>query len=168
MNNKGFAISGILYGILILFLTVLASILNVLVIRLKDLDEINAEIVSNVEDKGCASIDSVVAPCNVSFTYDNDLRDSETRFTTKVRGKYELEITDSSSGKTICYTYLPKNVMIVVNENKLKYLLPNENGQIDISNFTEAKDVNLVGSNCANQNISSFIPTKIFSSIYNK
>lgn len=155
MNNKGFAISGILYGVLILFLTILLSILGIMVDRINRLSALNEEISKSVEEVGYTVPDLEEA-----------YKDSTTNFTTKIRGKYEILLNQNSNNK--CYAYLPKNIMIYVLDNKLQYATPNEEGKIDLNDLN-ANNLNLLkedGTPCTNASITSFRVNKVYSTIY--
>lgn len=154
MNNKGFAISGILYGILILFLMVLLSILHALVIRINSLTDIVEEVNSIVEDNGKTT----------DIAYDND-----TQFLTKVRGKYIIKLIKLNDENNTCYAYLPKNILLIINDNKLKYIKPDSRGTINLDDMNNYSDLNLFNNSvsCNNDNITKFEITEIYSSIYN-
>ena len=148
MNNKGFAISGILYGVLLLFLMVLLGILSVLVSRIKDLDEMVEETSKMVENVGCV-----------------DFENTENRFLTKERGKYEIKMSNGA----YCYSYLPKNILLIIDNGKLKYIKPDDSGEISLINLSGSADVQLIDSDnntCTNANFSELKITKICSSVY--
>ena len=156
MNNKGFAISGILYGVLMLFLMLLLSLLNVLVTRINRLTSLVNEVNNSVEDIRCASSDS---SCPNRIYYDDELNDSDTLYTTKVRGKYILKVNNSIE----CSLYLPKNISLVVDNRQIKYV-KSVDGVIDIHG--SVKNV-INGSNCGT-NVNKFKVVKIYSSTYNR
>ena len=156
MNNKGFAISGILYSILILFLMLLLSLLSVLITRINRLTELVNEVNAEVEDVGCASS---AASCKGTIEYNSDIADSNTLYTTKVRGKYTLKINDSDE----CFMYLPKNISLIVEDGKIKYIKPNDEGVIDV---TSGDKIEVVGHRCGSS-VNKFTVTKINSSFYN-
>lgn len=165
LNNKGFAISGILYGVLILFLMIILTLLKILVVRIDDLDNIQSETIEEVEKVGCASNESIQDTlCNTTFSYGES--DSEYNYITKVRGKYEIRIIDNNN---VCYAYLPKNIVLVIKSNKLAYLVPGNDNSVDLNNTSGATDLtnSLSGSNCTDKNnITSFDITRIYSSVY--
>ena len=121
MNNKGFAISGMLYGILLLFLMILLSLLYVLVIRLERLTTINEEVSQNVENKNIKDINQTI---NTSNYY---------------------------------VTYLPKNVILKIQNNKINYILPTE--QIDSAPLNPLELIN-----CTNNSITSADIVKVYTS----
>lgn len=146
MNNRGFAISGILYGVLLLFLMVLLSLLYVLVTRINRLTLLVDEVNAQVENKEYKTIGEVI--------------DTTNHYITTYRGKYEIKINNTS----ICYAYLPKDILIKINNNKIVYLLPDANGEIDINNTTGLKELPLI--ECTNNNITKFNIEKIYSSLF--
>lgn len=164
LNTKGFAITGILYSILILFLMILISLLSVLTARINRLDDLTAQIndvVENNEEKIINSINN--------STPDNDRNinnpfQANQYFITNYRGKYEFKINDNSN---YCYIYLPSNAMISIIDNKLKYKLPtlDEEGNyvIDTSTFNDLKDVEKI-INCSNNSINKITLTKVYTS----
>ena len=156
MNNKGFAISGILYSILLLFLMLLLSLLHVLITRINRLTSLVEKVNSDVEDIGCASSDP--SSCTGDLVYDPEYGDSDTFFTTKIRGKYTLKINDSDE----CFMYLPKNISLIVEDGKIKYIKPNDEGVIDV---TSGDKIEVVGHRCGSS-INKFNVTKINSSFY--
>ena len=164
LNNKGFAISGILYGVLILFLMIVLTLLKILVVRIDDLDNIQTETIEEVEKVGCAARDTIQdSLCSTTFSYDGSVG----YFITKVRGKYEIRINGNNNN--ICYAYLPKNIVLVKNGNKLAYIVPGSDNNVDINNTANAVDLtdSLSGSNCTDKdNITSFDITRIYSSVY--
>lgn len=145
MNNKGFAITGILYGVLLLFLMVLLSLLYVLVTRINRLTTLNEEVKKVVETK------------NEITTIENKPTDAEPYYITTMRGKYEILINNT----TTCYAYLPKDILLKINENKLCYLLPNSEGILDVFNTDDLIPLSLIG--CTNDGITNFSIKSIYS-----
>lgn len=91
MNNKGFAITGILYTLLILFLLILVSFLSAMAYR------------NNFLQKSIESFDDSF----VGYEEDDDIVDNDVaRYT----GKYQFTISDM-----LCYSYLKKGSMIDIN-----------------------------------------------------
>lgn len=138
MNNKGFAISGMLYGILLLFLMILLSLLYVLVIRLERLTTINEEVSQNVENKNIKDINQTINTSNY--------------YITSTRGKYEIKINSNT-----CYSYLPKNVILKIQNNKINYILSTE--QIDLAPLNPLELIN-----CTNNSITSADIVKVYTS----
>lgn len=115
MNNKGFAITGIIYGLMLLFILVLTSFLSILIGRNKRIDAL-------IE----STYDSIEYP--TFYIEENDgvfkyKKDGETNFTEYVapEGRTDIFIT-SEKGKYVfnsCVKYFPENVMFIT--DKLKY-----------------------------------------------
>ena len=51
MNNKGFAITGILYGLMLIFILALTSFLSILVGKNRRIDELEKSVYENLELK---------------------------------------------------------------------------------------------------------------------
>lgn len=103
LNNKGFAITSVLYGLLILFVILVGSYLTILVAKKNRLDTISEEInekygfntcLNKNANSDCTEIesDSPVISCNGSYTAD-------------YTGKYIFKDKKSESQ---CVTYLEK------------------------------------------------------------
>ena len=90
LGNKGFAITGILYTIFILFLMILLSVLGGLNIKRKLLEKNIDNMKESLEEK-CQEIEN-----------DNDFP-----YTTKYLGKYIIEVNG-----TTYQTYLSKGITI--------------------------------------------------------
>ena len=120
LNNRGFAISGILYGILILFLMILVSVLKLMVVKVGNLTDQQEVVRQNVE--ATKKVDSV--------TMEGDY------FKTPARGKYHIKVqTTSGSYKDCSAFYLPKSIIVIAHNNQLTYLEP-KNGKVDLSKDT--------------------------------
>lgn len=144
MNNKGFAISSILYGVLLLFLMVLLSLLYILVTRLNRLTTLVEEVSSDIE--------------NIEEVIINEDIDDSNYYITKYRAKYEMTINYN-----ICSSYLPKNVLLKLKDNKIYYLVADENNELNIYNTNDLIELPLIG--CENNNINNFKIDKIYTSI---
>lgn len=143
MNNKGFAITGILYGVLLLFLMVLISLLSVLVFRLNRFTTLVDEVSSDMENKNLVEI--------------NETIDTTKYYQTPYRGKYTFTINGTT---TKCYAYLPKNIALKTDSNKMYYIEPTLVGdkyEIDVN--TTGTELTLIG--CTNSDINNFTVTNI-------
>lgn len=155
MNNKGFAITGILYGVLLLFLMVLISLLSVLVFRLNRFTTLVDEVSGDMEmkkDNTATHISSSITTVNTSITNNN-------YFQTPYRGKYTFTIITIHETRE-CYAYLPKNIVLEIKSNRIKYKEADSSGLIDLT--TPGSDLTLIG--CTNSDINSFIVTNIHTS----
>ena len=100
MNNKGFAITSIIYGLMILFVMVVSSFLSILVGRMNRMDELLEGVYETVGYEGIRVCDW----CTNKF-------DEESKtFVTPKKGLYDIEGD--------CKVYLPKDVVIVRGEIK--------------------------------------------------
>ena len=107
MNNKGFAITGILYTLLILFLLLVGSFLGIMRSR------------NNYLEKSIVSLEDSYVGGEVNDSYSIDIAD--------YTGKYEF-----STGDSLCYSYLSKGDIIDV--NVIKYTT-RECNEMDKTNF---------------------------------
>lgn len=146
MNNKGFAISGMLYGILLLFMMVLLSLLYVLVTRINRLTTLVDEVNASVE--------------NIDYKDVSENIDTTNYYITDYRGKYEMKVNNSNT----CYAYLPKNILLKINNGIISYSLADETGQINVNNNDNLKSLSLIG--CSNSGVNNVTITKIYSSIF--
>lgn len=112
LNNKGFAITGILYTLLVIFLISLISLLSELNTRKKIMEK----SVETMEDK-------------YEFIRCGNKTTSQEAPET---GKYIF--LKNSASEERCYTYIPKGASI--NPNKLQYTTASCNEETDKENFT--------------------------------
>ena len=141
MNNKGFAITGILYGVLLLFLMVLISLLSVLVFRLNRFTTLVDEVSGDMENKNIVASDKI-DEYNANITSDG-------YFQTPYRGKYTFKVNGTT---TECYAYLPKNIVIKKVGTSLNYLESDNEGNIDVTQ--DGTPLTLIG--CTNPSVNSF------------
>lgn len=160
LNNKGFAITGILYTVLILFLLLLSSLLLMLTTRINRLIKLTDNINKEVENNKVINISEYSSDSNEN-KMSNPI-DGNKYFITSYRGRYEFVI---NNGKT-CYSYLPENTLLSINNGILKYKLPSidENGNyvVDASHLDNLTD--LIMFNCQNQNITKVNFSKVYTS----
>ncbi len=97
MNNKGFAITGILYTLLILFLTVMVSVLAGL--RSK----------KNMLEQSIIPLEDSFKGTKLST---NQVQQAKNSKVAPVDGKYEFLVTFLDSDTRTCYAYLTKNTKI--------------------------------------------------------
>ncbi|MGM9882395.1 MAG: hypothetical protein ACI31S_06095 [Bacilli bacterium] len=103
LNNKGFAITSVLYGLLLLFVFLVGSYLLVLTSKKNRLDTISADIddkygfntkIRDV-DVQILSLDSYTAPYTAPYT-----------------GKYVFKVTDVNDSNYTCSSYIKKGSVI--------------------------------------------------------
>ena len=164
LNNKGFAITGILYTVLIMFLLLLSSLLLMLTTRINRLIKLTDSINKEVENNNIIDIGNYDSTSAGNENKISNPIDGTKYFITSYRGKYEFYINDDNS-KT-CYSYLPENTLLSISGGILKYKLPtlDESGNyvVDTSNLTDLTD--LIIFDCQNQNINRVNFTKVYTS----
>jgi len=146
LNKKGFAITGILYTILILFLLLLSSLLAILATRINRLSDLHDNITSIIKYGNEILLTEVIDSIQNNY------------YITKYRGKYEIEINDNKT----CYAYLPNNTLLTIQDNKIKYKnYPNDSQcMINTENLTDLTELNMI--NCDNNGINNLSFTKIY------
>lgn len=108
MNNKGFAITSIIYGLMILFVMVVASFLSVLVGRNRRMDD----LLEGVRETLDYPVINVNYNPTDSFFYIDGMQaySSQGAYVTDKRGQYSLTFNNETPS---CTVYLPKNTVIV-------------------------------------------------------
>jgi len=110
MNNKGFAITSIIYGLMLLFVLMIASFLTILVGRNRRMDD----LISSVQDT--LEYETIEVTYNDSDNKFNDnistIEDADIYVTPK-RAKYNFSNIVSN-----CIVYLPKNTVVITNSIK--------------------------------------------------
>lgn len=102
LNNKGFAITGILYTVFILFLMILLSVLSGLNIKRQSLEK-NMENIKEEIEETCESFEETIG--------------TET-YITKYSGKYTIKINDMDD--YIYTTFLSAGSQIKIKDSKIK------------------------------------------------
>lgn len=97
MNNKGFAITGILYTLLILFLMILLSVLS------------GMRANKNMLEQSIASLEDDFEGVPLSSDKVEQVRINKMA---SVNGKYEFSVSFPGGDKHTCYAYLAKNTII--------------------------------------------------------
>ncbi len=118
MNNKGFAITGILYGLMILFVIVITSFLAVVVGKSKRDSEVLNEVKSDLSLGSSEVVNwSKSNYANYGWTY-NGYRYS---YVTRYRGLYTFR---NVFNDTCASVYLPTDTVVIIDsEGKLSYSL---------------------------------------------
>ncbi|MBR1377193.1 MAG: hypothetical protein IJ565_05255 [Bacilli bacterium] len=120
MNNKGFAVSSIIYGILIIFLIVVASILSLLITRGSALNKIKKNALSAIKGNDTSSIpmDAIVADFSTINITSDAPSYTTINYNINVYSPFGYEIRNSISGAQITYTaYDNSNVVDSVVKN---------------------------------------------------
>lgn len=115
MNNRGFAITGIIYGLMLLFILVLTSFMSVLIGRNKRIDALIADAYGDIE---YATI--YVKENNGVFSYK---KENDPDFTQYVAPDNRADIYITSERalykfNDVCTMYLPENVMVITGKLK--------------------------------------------------
>lgn len=113
MNNKGYAITSVIYGILLIFLLVVFSTLSVLITRGNTLSKIKKNALSTVK----GDVDSLSIPYYVAdFSNINVTSDAATygtiNYNAYVVSPYGYEISSDVSGNTINYTVNDRGALV--------------------------------------------------------
>lgn len=106
MNNKGFAITSIIYSLMLLFILVISSFLSILVGRNRRMDELVESVYETVR------YEQIFVPSSVFTEQDGDSSTIEdVTYVTEQRGLYHF-------GYYSCYVFLPKSVAVVTGKTK--------------------------------------------------
>ena len=99
LNNKGFAISAVLYSVLILFMLILVSYLTIL----SGTKKFNTKTLSSINEVMKEEVIEI-----------NKILNDKEYYLTTIRGNYLIEL-----GNKNCYIYLSKNMILVNKDNGL-------------------------------------------------
>ena len=99
LNNKGFAISAVLYSVLILFMLILVSYLTIL----SGTKKFNTKTLSSINEVMKEEVIEI-----------NKVLNDKEYYLTTIRGNYLIEL-----GNKNCYIYLSKNMILVNKDNGL-------------------------------------------------
>ena len=133
MNNKGFAITGILYGLMILFVIVITSFLAVVVGKSKR----DNEVLNNVKESLSLNSSETVYwskfnYANYGWTY-NGYRYS---YVTDRRALYTFENNDYN---TCVSMYLPKGTVVIIDsEGRLSYSLYGSENEAEFKEMSDS------------------------------
>ena len=133
MNNKGFAITGILYGLMILFVIVITSFLAVVVGKSKR----DNEVLNNVKESLSLNSSETVYwskfnYANYGWTY-NGYRYS---YVTDRRALYTFENADYD---TCVSMYLPKGTVVIIDsEGRLSYSLYGSENEAEFKEMSDS------------------------------
>lgn len=129
LNNKGFAITVLLYSVMILFLLLFASTLKILKTRNDKLTNIEGRVEDNVVLNDCETISS----------------DNTSPYTSMFRGKYIFTINGDT---TEYYVYLPRYTTMKVESGSIKFYSNEDDDKTD--------DVSIYNSTTPLTNVNSF------------
>ena len=160
LNNKGFAITGILYTILVLFLLLLSSLLALLSSRINRLIALTDSINNEIEYNNNIEINEIQSDSN-EYEMSNPI-EGTVYYITSYRGKYEFTINDNA---TICYAYLPKDTLLTINSGVITYKRPeiiNDQYLLDASVLDNGTILDIIG--CTNSGINRVTFSKVYTS----
>ena len=128
MNNKGFAITGILYGLMLIFILVLTSFLSILVGKNRRIDELEKSVYESVK----------LSHITIELTDEVD----KYQYTTLSNAIYTIKY----SGRE-CNAILPINIVLIsgnvksnrVNDDKVYYKV---GGSSNLDDFEELGRIN--------------------------
>lgn len=137
MNNKGFAITSIIYGLMLLFILAVTSLLSILVGRNRRMDELVEGVYDSLK---YPEFNITYSETDNKFSIDGVVQTNEGILITEKRGKYDFSSLGTSYAN--CVLYLPKNVVITTSEFKtigtgLTKLYYSIDGGEDIDNYKE-------------------------------
>lgn len=164
MNQKGFAITGIVYGILVLFILTLIGLLSLFNSRRAVLDELKNKVIGEVTER----VD--LSPVTYS---PNNLEKKYHEFVAQARGYYQIELYSAQMGTNLG-TYVSTEIYLKKGET-LYFLVGSNNynnGDTEIRKEADNSSTVLVRSSIENSYIEprledrDFINTKIEKNSY--
>lgn len=149
LNNRGFAITAVLYGLLILFLLLFLGMIRILNTERKRMEKISDEI-----DK------SIVNMKKIDINSGNEISEGGI-YVTPYRGKYVFKITGDTSKEY--YMYLPIYSIVSIKDKQIKVTrgVKTDTG-ITETDYT-SKVLNGMGIN--NSDITSITITGVYTSV---
>ena len=149
LNNRGFAITAVLYGLLILFLLLFLGMIRILNTERKRMEKISDEI-----DK------SIVNMEKIDINSSNEISEGGI-YVTPYRGKYVFKITGDTSKEY--YMYLPIYSIVSIKDKQIKVTrgVKTDTG-ITETDYT-SKVLNGMGIN--NSDITSITITGVYTSV---
>lgn len=153
MNNKGFAITSIIYGLMLMFVVIITSFLSILIGKNRRVDELIEGVYESVlYDEIIVKYDDTDKKFyidkndnNVYNEADGDIISEDTYvFVTPQKALYHFKIGKISNTKYKyeCSVFLPKSTVIVhekVNDSTSNELIFNLGGSENIEDFVKLK-----------------------------
>lgn len=150
LNNRGFAITAVLYGLLILFLLLFLGMIRILNTERKRMEKISDEIDKSIVNMEKIDINSGISEGGI--------------YVTPYRGKYVFNITGDTTKKY--YMYLPIYSIVSISEGKIKVTSGTSQSEIADSSFlANGKLICDSGSNQTNSGITSITITGVYTSV---
>lgn len=138
MNNKGFAITSIIYGLMLLFVVIITSFLSILVGRNRRMDELAEGVYESLKYE------------EIIITKDSFTENDNTSYGTPKRALYHFDI--DKDGTVECLSYLPKNTALILGttrgegtENDVYYYYTKISGDTsgaDVTNYEKITCIN--------------------------
>lgn len=147
LNNRGFAITAVLYGLLILFLLLFLGMIRILNTERKRMEKISDEIDKSIVNMEKIDINSGISEGGI--------------YVTPYRGKYVFNITGDTSKEY--YMYLPIYSIVSIKDKQIKVTrgVKTDTG-ITETDYT-SKVLNGMGIN--NSGITSITITGVYTSV---
>lgn len=150
LNNRGFAITAVLYGLLILFLLLFLGMIRILNTERKRMEKISDEIDKSIVNMEKIDINSGISEGGI--------------YVTPYRGKYVFNINGDGT-KEYCM-YLPIYSIVSISEGKIKVTSGTSQSEIADSSFlANGKLICDSGSNQTNSGITSITITGVYTSV---
>lgn len=150
LNNRGFAITAVLYGLLILFLLLFLGMIRILNTERKRMEKISDEIDKSIVNMEKIDINSGISEGGI--------------YVTPYRGKYVFKITGDTLKEY--YMYLPIYSIVSISGGKIKVISGTSQSEIADSSFlANGKLICDSGSNQTNSGITSITITGVYTSV---
>lgn len=149
LNNRGFAITAVLYGLLILFLLLFLGMIRILNTERKRMEKISDEI-----DKSIVNMDKI------GINSDNMISEGGI-YVTPYRGKYVFKINGDETKEY--YMYLPIYSIVSIKDKQIKVTRGVNTGTSVTETDYTSKVLNGMGIN--NSNITSITITGVYTSV---
>lgn len=150
LNNLGFAITAVLYGLLILFLLLFLGMIRILNTERKRMEKISDEIDKSIVNMEKIDINSGISEGGI--------------YVTPYRGKYVFKITGDETKEY--YMYLPIYSIVSISGGKIKVTSGTSQSEIADSSFlANGKLICDSGSNQTNSGITSITITGVYTSV---
>lgn len=149
LNNRGFAITAVLYGLLILFLLLFLGMIRILNTERKRMEKISDEI-----DKSIVNMDKI------DINSDNMISEGGI-YVTPYRGKYVFKINGDETKEY--YMYLPIYSIVSIKDKQIKVTRGVNTGTGVTETDYTSKVLNGMGIN--NSNITSITITGVYTSV---
>lgn len=150
LNNRGFAITAVLYGLLILFLLLFLGMIRILNTERKRMEKISDEIDKSIVNMEKIDINSGISEGGI--------------YVTPYRGKYVFKINGDETKKY--YMYLPIYSIVSISGGKIKVTSGTSQSEIADSGFlANGKLICDSGTSQSNSGITSITITGVYTSV---